>query len=623
MNYYFSNYKFNSTNLCLYKDKVSIQIRSNEARLLSLLLSSTGEIVSKTKILDTVWSGKVVSEQAVFQNISSLRVIFGEHAIKTFSGKGYQWQLTAQTETASKNVKCGDLRQVNTTFRKRQAVVAVLGGIFISLLVSLFIINNVEHLDNEQLGVDIKLLPFSLESDSQSAVVINDELAFQLKSILSSSRYIEVTLAAVDVLFMDYTNTPDQYFSQLVGKGNTTLVLSSNISKRGEAYFLRYELHGISDKWSGEFQSPSIEGVLQQLAIHLERVASTPSLLVNDKRHDVNHLELELLHRRFPADVIIFERFIVSLQNSGNLNKALILAEKLKSLTRNDLLHHARAELLLGNILVEQGLSDSAELHLSAAQSLSAQLGHFQLQSDIAKSLSLVGRNRQNYHAISKYLRRAMYFARKAEDPVRELSALNYLYIFNYKLGNKTKALSLLEEAELILYGSGLPQVHYSQIYLHKAISADNVNDKEQYSRELLALYSPKQENWLVSSAQTLLVELLIEQQRWQEANSLFIDHDSFTITESYLVATILLAQERMSQAAIYAAQSFEKSTMAGDQLASLNAALLLFTVHSEMGNQLEQARYRKYISDKSTKLWAEINRDALSQAGLSNRITF
>ena len=47
----------------------------------------------KKSILSHVWQDKVVSEQAVFQNISHLRSLFGNQAIKTFSKRGYQWQL--------------------------------------------------------------------------------------------------------------------------------------------------------------------------------------------------------------------------------------------------------------------------------------------------------------------------------------------------------------------------------------------------------------------------------------------------------------------------------------------------------------------------------------------------
>ena len=57
------------------------------------------KIHSKEAIMDSVWQDKVVSEQAVFQNISHLRILFGNHAIKTFSKRGYQWQLNAEINT--------------------------------------------------------------------------------------------------------------------------------------------------------------------------------------------------------------------------------------------------------------------------------------------------------------------------------------------------------------------------------------------------------------------------------------------------------------------------------------------------------------------------------------------
>ena len=93
MIYYFENYQFDSEKITLYKDNQLFPIRTNEANLLALLLSNPATIFSKQTILDHVWSDKVVAEQAVFQNISSLRAIFGERAIKTFSRKGYQWRL--------------------------------------------------------------------------------------------------------------------------------------------------------------------------------------------------------------------------------------------------------------------------------------------------------------------------------------------------------------------------------------------------------------------------------------------------------------------------------------------------------------------------------------------------
>ncbi|WP_058031744.1 transcriptional regulator [Pseudoalteromonas phenolica] len=61
--------------------------------MLKFFILNNDRILSKAELLETVWPEKTVSEQVVFQNISHLRAIFGNDAIKTFSKRGYQWQL--------------------------------------------------------------------------------------------------------------------------------------------------------------------------------------------------------------------------------------------------------------------------------------------------------------------------------------------------------------------------------------------------------------------------------------------------------------------------------------------------------------------------------------------------
>ena len=89
----FANYRFLSKSLMLYRDGEFIELKRNQAVLLQFFLSAPEAIHSKDAIMDSVWQGKVVSEQVVFQTISQLRGILGDHVIKTFSKKGYKWQL--------------------------------------------------------------------------------------------------------------------------------------------------------------------------------------------------------------------------------------------------------------------------------------------------------------------------------------------------------------------------------------------------------------------------------------------------------------------------------------------------------------------------------------------------
>ncbi|WP_462152873.1 winged helix-turn-helix domain-containing protein [Pseudoalteromonas xiamenensis] len=93
MLYYFNDFVFDSQSLVLMQGKTSVAIRHNEAQVLKVLLEHSAVVVSKELLLELVWQNKIVSEQAIFQNISHLRALFGNDAIKTFAKRGYQWQL--------------------------------------------------------------------------------------------------------------------------------------------------------------------------------------------------------------------------------------------------------------------------------------------------------------------------------------------------------------------------------------------------------------------------------------------------------------------------------------------------------------------------------------------------
>ncbi len=84
---HFANFPFEPIQKILYKNKEIVTLTANQAKL----LAEPQKIFSKEEILQLVWSDRVVSEQVVFQNISQLRAIFSDDAIKTFPKREYQW----------------------------------------------------------------------------------------------------------------------------------------------------------------------------------------------------------------------------------------------------------------------------------------------------------------------------------------------------------------------------------------------------------------------------------------------------------------------------------------------------------------------------------------------------
>ncbi|KJY83810.1 transcriptional regulator [Pseudoalteromonas piscicida] len=93
MKFAFKDFLFDSKELKLYKDDRKLNLKQKPAQILELFLSAPQTIHSKEDILEKVWPDRKVTDQVVFQNIGHLRALFGDDAIRTFSRKGYQWQI--------------------------------------------------------------------------------------------------------------------------------------------------------------------------------------------------------------------------------------------------------------------------------------------------------------------------------------------------------------------------------------------------------------------------------------------------------------------------------------------------------------------------------------------------
>ena len=93
MKFSFQIFQFDCEQKILTRHGKVIKLKDRAANMLTFFILNNDKILSKAELLETVWPDKTVSEQVVFQNISHLRAIFGNDAIKTFSKRGYQWQL--------------------------------------------------------------------------------------------------------------------------------------------------------------------------------------------------------------------------------------------------------------------------------------------------------------------------------------------------------------------------------------------------------------------------------------------------------------------------------------------------------------------------------------------------
>ena len=120
----------------------------NESRLLAVLISSNGEVVTREQILEEVWNqrGLVVDETSVNQTVSLLRKFLGDNVkdqkiIKTVTKMGYKL-------TAGIKVESVDVERESSSFFKSVNQIPIIFGLYaalFSLLVSLSVYGGIKQ----------------------------------------------------------------------------------------------------------------------------------------------------------------------------------------------------------------------------------------------------------------------------------------------------------------------------------------------------------------------------------------------------------------------------------------------------------------------------------------------
>ncbi|MBN8486439.1 MAG: transcriptional regulator, partial [Burkholderiales bacterium] len=96
----FSDFEWHGAEQRLTRDGQALELGSRAFDLLGLLASQAGRVVSKETAFEHVWPGRVVEENNLQVQVSTLRRLLGRDAIATVPGRGYRFtwpvaQLTA------------------------------------------------------------------------------------------------------------------------------------------------------------------------------------------------------------------------------------------------------------------------------------------------------------------------------------------------------------------------------------------------------------------------------------------------------------------------------------------------------------------------------------------------
>jgi len=92
----FGQFRLDLTNECLWRGARAISLRPKAFAVLKLLIENPGQLVSKQKVLDTVWPGTFVGDAVLKDNIRQLREALEDDAgspsyIETAHRRGYRF----------------------------------------------------------------------------------------------------------------------------------------------------------------------------------------------------------------------------------------------------------------------------------------------------------------------------------------------------------------------------------------------------------------------------------------------------------------------------------------------------------------------------------------------------
>lgn len=606
MLYQFNEYEFNSKSLVLSLKGEPVAIRHNEAKLLCLLIEKSTEVLSKEDILSLVWQDKVVSEQAVFQNISHLRSLFGNGAIKTFPKRGYQWQLEVQQVIESqvpKNISIEDHDEAKHATNNVKAIKGKFNFIYSPLNLTVLLVTLV------------LLVTFIFQGSDRSATDEKTNIAYIPFKQGSEFTRLKFSSDAQDKTSFNFTPLDDykrahflasaeQLYPELAKK--FPLVLTAEIREFKGNYHLDFLLKGPAGDWQGQFFDKSQPAVIKKLLSHLE-LEVVHSLVNTVVSPEIRQAKLSIAHKESPNDLIVLGELVESYLSLGEFDKGLVMAEKLSNLAKvrndyqqlgNSLLTQAQAYYKNGQKQLTAELLDEALVHFQKINDL-------RREANVWNSRSWIAHDDRDYALVKSSLLTSAEVALQAGDIEKELHALTYLSVLAHKHKQDKDKYTYLTQAENKMKHYNLPLYKYAKLPFHYAIYADNPSAKEPHLKQVLEYSALTPDHWIAQSSRLQLVQHYLAQGRINEAKIIVDGAKSDNLDNSYLKTIFAKASQDTHLFVKYAKKAFEQSQLIGNKKMSLDIALLLVSTPNTTANY---GFYTGYIQENATDYWRKNN---------------
>ncbi|KAF7769838.1 hypothetical protein PCIT_a2746 [Pseudoalteromonas citrea] len=382
----FNHFEFDCDSLILTKQARIFSLNEKPAQLLSFLLTEHKKINSKESILTHVWPERVVTEQVVFQNISYLRALFGDKAIKTYPKKGYQWQiafstidtLTEQAQFSAENTSCDladlakptpsplksdQIEAINivpitkpskpidnpteiissppiTELNKTQQISAekpatgkekhssglnywMLAAV--SILLSIFIFFYLSQ--NKTVSIEV--------SKMQKKISVLQFLQHKpglapepIPLVLASDQFIEFLTSEQPIKSQELFDSPYRSWQQLSQSAEQLVLSGKFYPLADDTILLRFYVQGAHRGWQGYISAQTQEHATLQLRAFIKTVAGSDYFSL--KPASAALAQLTVLHNQQPDNLFFLHKLILSHYELEHLDMASALAVRLR-----------------------------------------------------------------------------------------------------------------------------------------------------------------------------------------------------------------------------------------------------------------------------------------------------
>lgn len=603
MRYRFNEFEFDSASLLLTKNGEVLAIRHTEAKVLAVLLEQVDTVFNKEDILSHVWQNKTVSEQVVFQNMSNLRNLFGNEAIKTFPKRGYQWQLNTEIippETLNRPNNQNPLHIPDSLHQSPLSIPALkrpywklagLAGIFF-IAVSVIYSQKEFRQENADSVIKLAYIPMTNLDDKTNAkhetVILEDNTGFD---------FTELTHLDTEL----FANTIEIEYPKL--SRAHPFVLTGKIRSHKQQTYLDFMLKGPFSDWEGQLSGPSKKDIIEQLQQHLKQQVIY-DLISNPQPPELKLAKLSIAHQASPNDLITLLKLSSVYYKTDELEKSMAMADKLINIaqSQNNPLHMGRALLYQSKILRKKKLYDLSSQKLKLAMEHFEEINDLEHQWQAWYNQSLLYHRQKNYPAVKASLLKSAQLAYGAKNKLGEIEALITLVALAHNHQNDGDKYLYLQQVENKMTAYLLPVYHFAEISYRYATFAKALSEKEPHLKQVLKLTEVTPEHWAAQSSRRQLMQHYLTQNRLVEAQTLIDSVTSDNGNNSYLKTLMAQAKQQKNEMIGHAQRTFEQAQLAGNRSLSLDVAKLL------CNQEVNCDFYSQYINDNATVYWRSNN---------------